>query len=67
MKKMTAKQSKYGVLRNKFLGQDFRRTLFVFKMSTHRPGNRIELMRRMIEGDLYHAYIIFDHIKEIHN
>jgi hypothetical protein len=78
LKKVTAEQSKTGILevkthcfysfvqRNRFPGQDFRGTSFVFKMSTHGLGSGVELVRRMTEGDLYHAYTMFNHIKRIH-
>jgi hypothetical protein len=39
----------------------------MFKMSIHGPGSGVELVRRMTEGDLHHAYVMFNHIKRIHN
>jgi hypothetical protein len=79
IKKVTAEQSKSGILevkthcsysfvqRNRFPGQDFRGTSFVFKMSTHGPRSGMELVCHMTEGDLHHAYVMFDYIKRIHN
>ena len=78
-KKVIVEQSKSNVLevkihffysfvqRNRCFGQDFRGTLFMFKMSIHGLGSRAELVRCMTEGDLHHAYVMFDHIKLIHN
>jgi hypothetical protein len=52
---------------NKFPGQDFDGTSYVFKMSSSGPGSGVELVRRMAEGDLKHAYVHFDHIKRVHH
>jgi hypothetical protein len=52
---------------NKFPGQDFDGTSYVFKMSSIGLGSGVELVHCMTEGDLKHAYVHFDHIKRIHH
>jgi hypothetical protein len=36
-------------------------------MSTHGLGSGVELARKMIEGDLKTYWVMFDHIKRVHN
>jgi len=38
----------------------------LFKMSTH-PKSGVELVRRIIEGDLKTFWVMFNHIKKVHN
>ena len=57
------------IQRNMFPGQgdDFDK-VFIFKMSEVGPGSGVDLVRRMQpNGDLEHAWIMFDHIKRVTN
>jgi hypothetical protein len=40
---------------------------FLFKMFTHGFRNGVELVKRMIEGDLKTSWVMFDHIKRVHD
>jgi hypothetical protein len=52
---------------NQFLGQSFNEACFLFKMSTHGFGSGVELVRRMRKGDLKTSWVMFDHIKRMHD
>ena len=49
-----------------FPGQSYDGIQFVFKMSTVGISSGVELVRRMTSGDLKDAFVMFDHIKRIH-
>jgi hypothetical protein len=50
-----------------FPKQSFDQPYFLFKMSTHGFGSGVELVRRMIEGDLITSWVMFDHVKRVHH
>jgi hypothetical protein len=52
---------------NYFLGQSFDEPCFLFKMSTHDLGSGVELVTRMTKGDLKTSWVMFDHIKRMHD
>jgi hypothetical protein len=50
-----------------FLGQSFDEPRFLFKMSTHGSRNGVELVKRMTKGNLKTSWVMFDHIKRVHD
>jgi hypothetical protein len=50
-----------------YLGQSFDEPCFLFKVSTHGYKNGVELVKRMTEGDLKTSWVMFDHIKKVHD
>ena len=57
------------IQRNMFPGQgDDSDKVFIFKMFEVGPGSRVDLIRQMQpDGDLEHAWIMFDHVKRVTN
>ncbi len=50
-----------------FLIQSFDEPCFLFKMSTQGLISGVELVIRMTKGDLKTSWVMFDHIKKMHD